>query len=156
MSKISIAGATTGTGTFTLASPATDTDRVLTLPDEAGTVVTTGSTGVVTSAMLTGDAVPLGVGQTWTDVTGSRATGTTYTNSTGRPIMVAATAGSATYSYCFGVVDGVTIIESQSRDSATTTSQASATFIVPAGSTYQVNVNVNGSSTSFTNWQELR
>ena len=40
MSKIAIAGATTGTGTFTLASPATDTDRVLTLPDEAGTVDT--------------------------------------------------------------------------------------------------------------------
>lgn len=40
MSKIAIAGATTGTGTFTLASPATNTDRVLTLPDEAGTVDT--------------------------------------------------------------------------------------------------------------------
>jgi len=30
----------------------------------------------------------LGVGQTWTNVTGSRATGTTYTNSTGKPIFV--------------------------------------------------------------------
>ena len=43
MSKISIAGATTGTGTFTLASPATNVDRVLTLPDEAGTVLTSAS-----------------------------------------------------------------------------------------------------------------
>ena len=43
MSNIAIKGATTGTGTFTIESPATNTDRTLTLPDEAGTVVTTAS-----------------------------------------------------------------------------------------------------------------
>ena len=43
MSKIAIKGATTGTGTFTIESPATNTDRTLTLPDEAGTVVTSAS-----------------------------------------------------------------------------------------------------------------
>jgi hypothetical protein len=47
LSKISIQGAATGTGVFTLASPATNTDRVLTLPDEAGTVLTTASTTVL-------------------------------------------------------------------------------------------------------------
>ena len=40
MSKIAIKGATTGTGVFTLESPATNTDRTLILPDEAGTVLT--------------------------------------------------------------------------------------------------------------------
>ena len=40
MSKVAIQGAATGTGVFTLASPATNTDRTLTLPDEAGTVLT--------------------------------------------------------------------------------------------------------------------
>ena len=40
MSNIAIQGAETGTGVFTLASPATNTDRTLTLPDEAGTVLT--------------------------------------------------------------------------------------------------------------------
>ena len=40
MSNIAIQGAATGTGVFTLASPATNTDRTLTLPDEAGTVLT--------------------------------------------------------------------------------------------------------------------
>ena len=44
MSKISIKGATTGTGVFTLESPATNTDRTLVLPDEAGTVLTSAST----------------------------------------------------------------------------------------------------------------
>ena len=40
MSKVAIQGAATGTGVFTLASPATNTDRTLTLPDEAGTIDT--------------------------------------------------------------------------------------------------------------------
>jgi hypothetical protein len=43
MSKVAIQGAATGTGVFTLASPATNTDRTLTLPDEAGTVLTSGT-----------------------------------------------------------------------------------------------------------------
>ena len=154
MSKVVIAGDASGTGTFTISAPNGNTDRTLVLPDEAGTVLTSASS--IGSGQLTGDALPLGVGQTWQDVTASRATGTEYTNSTGRPIMVAATAGPATYSYSYGLVDGVTIIEYQSRDSATATSQSGVVFIVPAGSTYQVNVNVNGSTTSFTNWQELR
>ncbi len=38
----------------------------------------------VTTAKLAGDAVPIGVGQTWTNVT--RTTGTTYYNTTGRTI----------------------------------------------------------------------
>ena len=44
MSNIAIKGATTGTGTFTIESPATNTDRTLTLPDEAGTVLTSAGT----------------------------------------------------------------------------------------------------------------
>jgi len=43
MSQIAIKGATTGTGVFTLESPATNTDRTLVLPDEAGTVLTSGT-----------------------------------------------------------------------------------------------------------------
>ena len=154
MSKVVIAGDTSGTGTFTISSPNSNTDRTLVLPDEAGTGLTTASS--IASTQLTGDAIPLGVGQTWTNVLGSRATGTTYTNSTGRPIMVSVTAGAATYSYCFGWVDGVTITEQQSRDTATTTSQAGVIFIVPAGSTYQVTVNVNGNTSDIDAWFELR
>jgi hypothetical protein len=40
MSNIAIKGAATGTGVFTLESPATNTDRTLTLPDATGTVTT--------------------------------------------------------------------------------------------------------------------
>ena len=41
MSQISITGASTGTATFTIESPATSTNRTLTLPDNTGTILTT-------------------------------------------------------------------------------------------------------------------
>jgi len=40
MSKVAIQGNASGTGTFTIAAPNSNTDRTLTLPDEAGTVLT--------------------------------------------------------------------------------------------------------------------
>ena len=40
MSKIAIKGNESGTATFTIEAPATNTDRVLELPDEAGKVLT--------------------------------------------------------------------------------------------------------------------
>tara|TARA_R110000822_G_scaffold45413_2_gene121499 strand:+ start:154 stop:732 length:579 start_codon:yes stop_codon:yes gene_type:complete len=46
MSNIAIKGAATGTGVFTLESPATNTNRTLTLPDSAGTILTTATAGV--------------------------------------------------------------------------------------------------------------
>jgi hypothetical protein len=55
MSQISITGASTGTATFTIESPATSTNRTLTLPDNTGTIVTTGTTtGISASALSTG------------------------------------------------------------------------------------------------------
>jgi len=44
MSKVSITGNASGTGTFTLAAPNSNSDRTLTLPDVTGTIITTGST----------------------------------------------------------------------------------------------------------------
>jgi hypothetical protein len=64
MSNIAIQGAATGTGVFTLASPATNTNRTLTLPDEAGTVLTTA--GVPASAMPAGSVIQV-VSATKTD-----------------------------------------------------------------------------------------
>ena len=43
MSKIALSPNASGSGTFTLASPNSNTDRTLTLPDEAGTVLTSAS-----------------------------------------------------------------------------------------------------------------
>jgi hypothetical protein len=44
LSKVAISGAATGTATFTIESPATNTNRTLTLPDNTGTIITTAST----------------------------------------------------------------------------------------------------------------
>ena len=44
MSKVAIQGNASGTGTFTIAAPDSDENRTLTLPDEAGTVLTTATT----------------------------------------------------------------------------------------------------------------
>ena len=44
MSKIAISGASTGTATFTIESPATSTNRTLTLPDNTGTILTNATT----------------------------------------------------------------------------------------------------------------
>jgi len=52
MSKISITPNASGTGVFTISSPATSTDRTLTLPDADGTVLTSASS--LASANLTG------------------------------------------------------------------------------------------------------
>jgi len=43
MAKVKIEGNASGTGTFTIAAPNSNTDRTLTLPDEAGTVLTSAS-----------------------------------------------------------------------------------------------------------------
>lgn len=52
MSKVAIQGNASGTGTFTIAAPNSNTDRTLTLPDEAGTVLTSASS--IPSSQITG------------------------------------------------------------------------------------------------------
>jgi hypothetical protein len=46
MSKIALSGNASGTGTFTIASPNSNSDRTLNLPDNSGTVLTTATPGV--------------------------------------------------------------------------------------------------------------
>jgi hypothetical protein len=58
MSKIAISGASTGTATFTIESPATSTNRTLTLPDNTGTIITQNSTPAFASTIGVGGATP--------------------------------------------------------------------------------------------------
>lgn len=83
----------------------------------------------------------IGVGQTWQDVTASRSTGTTFTNSTLRPIMVMV---SSVFTATLVKVGGNTIAQPN------TTQENCATFIVPAGFTYSV------SGIAAFQWTELR
>jgi len=102
----------------------------------------------VTPAALAGST--FGFGQSWQVLTGSRALGTTYTNSSGKLIWVSisyATSAPTTanpnvggvQNFCGGGINGSTLL--------------TAIFPVPAGATYSL-ANVNYSSALY--WAELR
>ena len=74
MSNIAIKGATTGTGVFTLESPATNTDRTLVLPDEAGTVLTSASNvaaSQITTALNATGSAPIYAARAWVNFNGT-------------------------------------------------------------------------------------
>lgn len=95
------------------------------------------------------DLVDLGRGQTWQAVVGSRAYGTTYTNSTTQPIQVIAGGiAGAGGNFIVGNVNGVAIHNQQ----AAATETLYVNFIVPAGATYSITT----SGVSLVAWNELR
>jgi len=73
MSNISIQGNVSGTGTFTIAAPNSNTDRTFNLPDEAGTVITSASdieSQVKTATNATGSA-PIYACRAWVNFNGT-------------------------------------------------------------------------------------
>jgi hypothetical protein len=94
----------------------------------------------------------VGVDQTWQNVTSNRAFSTTYTNTTGKPIMVSVTgvgtvgnSGTTLSMY----VDNVLIGRSGNYG---LTAPSNFTCIIPTGSTYRV----QPGNTNLSNWFELR
>ena len=93
-------------------------------------------------------AGPVGVGQTWQDFTGSRVRGTSYQNTTGRPIMVSVSVDGGSTPAVFEVsIDNVTWVQVGN----TTTQFGSFNIVVPSGSYYRAT-----GSDSLGNWAELR
>jgi hypothetical protein len=112
---------------------------------------TTGtSTGFPMSQAAVTNAInssSIGVGQTWQNMTASRASDTTYTNTTGKPIQVLVRVVSASSSTISFIVNGNSI-----GSPGAVGYSSSVSFIVPHGATYSV---------SYTNvhsivWAELR
>jgi hypothetical protein len=94
----------------------------------------------------------IGYSQTWTNVTASRATGTTYTNSTGKPIMVVVTpvaSGSliGTFNISGSAVGVVQFTPSGGGGGSP------FFYIIPNGVTYSV---TNNSNFNISYWWELR
>lgn len=113
-----------------------------------GVVTNDDLVGGITSNKLTGDAIPLGVGQTWQNVSASRALAATYTNNTGRPIQVSVVVFAATGTYSTLSVDGVVI--ASGGNSVSTGSRHSISAVIPPDSTYTL------TGSSFVYWAELR
>ena len=118
------------------------------------TLTSTSTTQALTAAqgkVLNDQA--FGVGQTWQNLTSSRASGVTYTNSTARPIFVSISLSdtidrSPTVSI---YVDGVLIL-TNNYDDDNNFGSFSHSFIVPSGSTYSVSLPPYTIQT----WAELR
>lgn len=110
------------------------------LATDAETQAGTDAARAVTPAALASAA--FGMNQTWQLVT--RAVGTTYTNTTGRPIcvLVRTKAGSNTSIYITATVDGLSFVIANDNSPASPFSIGS--FVVPPGSTYSFAINSAG------------
>ena len=112
-------------------------------------VTINGTAGITFNDSSQQPAAGIGYGQTYQDVTSSRANNTNYTNATGKPIWVSVlTSGSASSAqtnrlYCDNI-----IIADMNNDS---NFQALLTGIIPPGSVYKVIL-----ASGFVRWIELR
>ena len=93
-----------------------------------------------------------GVGQTWQDMTASRVSGVNYTNSTGRPITIAATSTGRDAVVTFYIND-VLIYRSQNNYNGGV--YAGGILIVPDGATYRVDA-ISGYGSNLSAFMELK
>lgn len=89
----------------------------------------------------------LGTGQTWQDVTGSRALSATYYNTTGRTIFVNAT---QTYGSVAGPVMTINGEDIRGALTSTTATQSGYLWPIPAGASYLL------AGGTLVSWKELR
>ena len=140
-----------GTGASTLSANAVllgnGTSALQTVaPSTSGNVLTSNGT-TWTSATPTGG---IGDGQTWQSVIGSRSLGTTYTNSTGKPIAVNVYVDNLNAGTEVRInVNGVQIYGS----TASTSFPSSVFGIIPIGANYSV---ISTGGGNVINWVELR
>jgi hypothetical protein len=103
---------------------------------------------LITSAGLATEVQPIGVGQTWTSVTGSRSEGVTYTNTTGRTIIAYLSAAQTNTTGISGVVNGITVHSTTTN--ITGTMRIPVVLTIPPGGTY------SATWYSIQSWIELR
>ncbi|WP_415061950.1 hypothetical protein [Bdellovibrio sp.] len=113
------------------------------------------NTGLWTA--LGGGGGGFGTAQTWTDVTGSRTLGTTYTNSTGKAIEVhiLGYTGGAGGGYIYAIINGITV-PMGNWYAGGGSYPFTGSVVVPSGATYSVNYSITAGSPSYNQWVELR
>jgi len=94
----------------------------------------------------------LGYSQTWQDLTASRAIGTTYYNTTGKPIYLYITGAANVTGYFVMQINGVTVATSQ--QAYTNGTYLTLDIIVSPGASYSAVS--GGGSPSIVRWSELR
>ena len=149
----------TSSGGGVILTPASSiaSDVTVNIPPVNGTLVNTGSLAQVSQAMLATSVIPIGVGQTWQNLTSSRTLAGSYTNSTGRPIYISVTCTNAGSSGATGfvlTVSGVSVGSTyiiQQTGAGNYNTNLSA--VVPDGATYNLS---GGVSVTLQNWSELR
>lgn len=103
-------------------------------------------------------ASPLGAGQSWQNMAGSRVLGTTYTNSSGRPISVSvsAAANAGLFATLEAVVSGLSLAQETITDvtgAGNSPRVGTLAFIVPSNATYGVSTSA---ASTLVRWVELR
>jgi hypothetical protein len=93
----------------------------------------------------------LGYGQTWQDLTASRALGTTYYNTTGKPIAVHVRLTSNSSAAGTYALDGITLVGNQQTSPG---ASLAVDFIVQPNKSYSCNV--TGGTPTLITWNELR
>lgn len=130
-------------------------------PGTAGNLLTSdGTEWKSTAAPNTG----IGNGQTWQNLTSTRAVNTNYTNSTGKPIMVVVSlsstngGGTGGATTATALVGGVNVAYGLNSDSSGFyQTPISLSFIVPTGAVYRINTTADaGTSVGVSLWSELR
>jgi len=105
------------------------------------------------NAATIAQSTDLGIGQSWQNVTGSRASGITYTNNTGKPIQVNVLIRDTNGTGFSLIVGGVTIFSLNYDISPNGFYPIS--FIVPIGNTYKVTW-AGDTGQQLVSWAELR
>jgi hypothetical protein len=124
-------------------------------PGANGNVLRSNGTTWVSGTVSAG----IGDGQTWQNVTGSRALGTTYTNSTGRAIQVHVQgSGGAAGAVLKAYINGTYFADSGVNYNASIASRPQFSLIIPNGVTYRFDsfTDAGTNPTNLNTWWELR
>jgi hypothetical protein len=138
-----------GTSSGTALNLSGDTSGNLAFQTGAGanTITVPNATGTVA---LTSEVI--GIGQTWQNVAGSRIAGTTYTNSTGKPITIAISYTCNANNTVQGLsINGVSVF---AAGMPVVSNGSGFSLIVPNGATYATVTNAG--TITIVSWYELR